>query len=372
VLAIANELFARGYSPAICVPDDPRTIDDVGRPPFPVLGFAEAEQGAIPFPDGRGPDLVHAFTPREHVRKITMAAVSRYGCPYVVHLEDNEEAILADAIGSEAYERIGALPLAESDAIVGPRRAHPVRAAGFLEGAAGVTAVIDTLLELKPASVPGAVFWPGFDKAVLALPENTPSLRKEFRIAADDFVLVYTGNIHDSNLDEVRSLYLAVGALRDAGHPVTLLKTGWNQVDMKWVKKAGLRKAVRDLGFVRRERVWRVLAAADALVQPGRSGAFNDYRFPSKLPDFLASGRPVILPASNIGRYLRHDVDALLLERGDADEIVDAVQRLIADPKLGERLGANGRDFALEKLRWSENVEPIVTLYDGVAGSVSS
>ena len=366
VLAVAHELFARGHSPAISVPDDPRTIKDLGRPPFPILGFAEAERKPVPFPDGRGPDLIHAFTPREHVRQLTMAAVARYGSPYVVHLEDNEGIILADAIGADAYERIGTLPLAESDPIVGPRLSHPVRAGRFLDGAAGMTAVIDTLLEFKPPSVPGAVFWPGFDEALLALPENTASLRSEFRIAADDFVLVYTGNIHDSNLGEVRSLYLAVGALRDAGYPVTLLKTGWNHVDMKWVKKAGLRKAVRDLGFVRRERVWKVIAVADALVQPGRSDAFNDYRFPSKLPDFLASGRPVILPATNIGRYLRDGVDALLLERGDVDEIVDAVQRLVADPKLSERVGANGRDFALSKLRWSENVDSIVALYDDV------
>lgn len=363
VLAVAHELFARGYSPAICVPDDARTIDDLGRPPFPVLGFAETEQKPIPFPNGRGPDLIHAFTPREHVRRLTMATVSRYGCPYVVHLEDNEEIILADAIGSEAYERIRTLPLAESDPIVGQRRSHPIRAASFLEGAAGMTAVLDTLMEFKPSSVPGIVFWPGFDKAVLALPEHTANLRSEFRIAADDFVLVYTGNIHESNLSEVRNLYLAVGALRDAGHRVTLLKTGWNHVDMRWVKKSGLRRAVRDLGFVRRERVWRVLAVADALVQPGGPNAFNDYRFPSKLPDFLASGRPVILPATNIGRYLRHEVDALLLKRGDVDEIVEAVQRLIGDPQLALRLGSNGEAFALRELRWSKNVEPILDLY---------
>ena len=95
---------------------------------------------------------------------------------------------------------------------------------------------------------------------------------------------------------------------------------------MKWVKKSGLRSAVRDVGFIPRQRLWKVLAVADAFVQPGRSDAFNDYRFPSKLPDFLACGRPVILPATNIGRYLRDDVDALLLERGDADEIVEAVR----------------------------------------------
>ena len=371
VLAVANELFVRGHSPAICVPDNARTIDELGRPRYPMIGFAEAEQAPLVFPDGRGPDLVHAFTPREHVRKLSETVVGRYGCPYVVHLEDNEAVILADAIGGDVYERLDALPLAESDSIVGPRRTHPVRATAFLEGAGGITVVIDTLLELKPRSVPGVVFWPGFDRAVLDLPADLSAIRAELRIAPDDFVLVYTGNVHKSNLEEIRTLYSAVGALRDAGHRVILVKTGSNHVDMKWVRKSGLRRAVRDLGFVRRDRVWEVLAIADALVQPGRSNLFNDYRFPSKLPDFLASGRPVILPATNIGRYLKDEVNALLLENGEAEEIFDAVQRLIADPQLGERLGANGRGFALRELSWSRNIEPIVALYENVGAGTA-
>jgi glycosyltransferase involved in cell wall biosynthesis len=229
-----------------------------------------------------------------------------------------------------------------------------------------VTALLDTLLQFKPAGIPGAVFWPGFDEAVLSLPVDTDRIRSKLKVGRDDFVLVYTGNIHPANLEEVRSLYLAVGLLRAAGHPVKLVKTGQNFVDMRWVRKAGLRGAVRDLGFVPRERVWDVVATADAFVQPGGPSPFNDFRFPSKLPDFLASGKPVVLPATNIGRYLEDGRDALLLETGDADEIAAAVTRLIADPALAAALGARGKQFALRELRWSRNVDAIRDLYDAV------
>ena len=46
------------------------------------------------------------------------------------------------------------------------------------------------------------------------------------------------------------------------------------------------------------------LALADAFVQPGAPDDFNRYRLPSKLPEFLAMGRPVILPHCNIGNDL--------------------------------------------------------------------
>jgi glycosyltransferase involved in cell wall biosynthesis len=366
VLAVATEMHRRGHAPAIAVPDDPRTIDDLGRPPFPVLGFTEVERTPTVFGDGRGPDLVHAFTPREHVRRLTELAVSRHGCPYVVHLEDNEEVILGGTIGTDAVARLPELAPAAAAALVGPRLSHPLHTPDFIARAGGVTALLDTLLQFKPAGIPGAVFWPGFDEAVLSLPVDTDRIRSKLKVGRDDFVLVYTGNIHPSNVDEVRNLYLAVGLLRAAGHPVKLVKTGRNFVDMRWVRKAGLRGVVRDLGFVPRERVWDVVATADAFVQPGGPSPFNDFRFPSKLPDFLASGKPVVLPATNIGRYLEDGRDVLLLETGDAEEIAAAVSRLIADPALAAALGARGKQFALRELRWSRNVGAIRDLYDAV------
>ena len=178
-------------------------------------------------------------------------------------------------------------------------------------------------------------------------------------------MLLYTGNIHDSNVSEVRSLYLAVGVLRDEGLPVRLVKTGNNRVDMSWATEAGLGEVVLDLGFVARERVWQLLALADALVQPGGPNAFNDYRFPSKLPDYLVSGKPVVLPNTNIGRYLRDGVDALLLQRESAADIAAAVRRLLGDDELCRRLGPT-EEVPRRRAPLDTNVEPILALYASI------
>src|SRR5439155_10877589 len=134
----------------------------------------DLRRGRLGFADGRGIDLVHAFTPREHVRRL----VDEVGAPYIVHLEDNEDAIVGG-------------------------RPEPLRTRDFLERASGMTVVIDRLLEFKPASVPGVVVWPGFDEVVLSPARPREAVRAALGLAPEHLVLVYTGNVHESNLDEV-------------------------------------------------------------------------------------------------------------------------------------------------------------------------
>jgi glycosyltransferase involved in cell wall biosynthesis len=337
VYAIACELERRGLSPAIAVPANARSVADLGSPSFPVLSYRDVRKGRLRFADGRGIDLIHAFTPRADVRTFVDELVSIGGYPFVVHLEDNEDAIVGG-------------------------RTDSLGARDFLERASGVTVVIDRLLELKPPSVPGAVVWPGFDESVLSPARPRSEVRAALGLRSDQLALVYTGNVHESNLEEMRSLYAAVGGLRQQGLPVVLVKTGWNFVHRSSLPPLG--DGLHDLGWVARKHVPELLAAADVLVQPGRPDAFNDYRFPSKLPEFLASGRPVVLPRTNIGLHLEDRGEALLLQRGSAAEIREKVTLLAADPELRARIGERGREFALRELRWSRNVDRIVELCD--------
>ncbi|MGE0312633.1 MAG: glycoside hydrolase family 99-like domain-containing protein [Lautropia sp.] len=360
---VARGLHARGISVAVCVPDHPDSVRDLGDTPFAVLGYDAALEGGLSFPDGRGADLIHAFTPREHVRKLTEHLAARHRCRYVVHLEDHEEIIVADELGGLDFTQLRKLPAPIVDRLISPWRTHPVRGQYFLEGAAGVTALIDRLLEFKPEGVPGVVFWPGFDPAFLAVGDDRLASRKSFGLADDDLVLVYTGNVHQSNVAEVRSLLLAVGMLRRRGLPVRLARTGKDHVDMSWVQSSGLSRHVRDLGFVARARLPRLLEAADILVQPGGANAFNAYRFPSKLPEFLAAGRPVVLPCTNIGRFVTDRTEALLLDAGDADDICAKVLELHRDAPLRARLSREGRRFARSRLSWEGAADTIERFY---------
>ena len=97
---------------------------------------------------------------------------------------------------------------------------------------------------------------------------------------------------------------------------------------------------VPGFGLVDRSEIPDVLAMADVFVQPGLPGAFNDLRLPSKIPEFFAIGRPVVLPRTNVGRRLIDGEDAFILDRGDALSIYNALHTLRADAALCDRLAA--------------------------------
>jgi glycosyltransferase involved in cell wall biosynthesis len=365
IFSIANTLSRLGVCCTVCVPNDPGTILSHGVADFEILSYVQAADG-IRFPDGRGPSLIHAWTPRELVRKLTERLAELHSCPYLVHLEDNEEVILESECPGYSYAELEKLPADTLDRLVPEHRSHPLRYRHFLKGAAGVTAVIDRLLEFKPPQIPSLVFWPGFDEQFRepAAPVGDPPWHQHLDARN---ILVYCGNIHDTNASEVRSLFLAVQVLKRAAVSIRLLKTGWNHVeDRGWIHGAIESGAVADLGFIPRSELPALLSAATLLVQPGRSGPFNDYRFPSKLPEFLVSGKPVVLPKANLGRILRDGFDAVVLQEGSAIEIAGKIVSLLEDAELAARIGRNGRKFALRSLDWETNVPPIKTFYEAI------
>src|SRR5207237_9448140 len=101
---------------------------------------------------------------------------------------------------------------------------------------------------------------------------------------------------------------------------------------------------------------------------PGTDNAFNKYRLPGKLPEFFAMGRPVILPRSNVGRFVRHGEEAWVLDKVDALGIVEAVLELRKQPALTARLATGACAFAREHFNWMKNASTLAAFYEKVGG----
>ena len=155
-----------------------------------------------------------------------------------------------------------------------------------------------------------------------------------------------------------------------AGRPLRLVRLGRDFVRfLEPELKAAHGHVIAACRCVPRVEVRRYLRLADVLVQPGRADAFNDYRFPSKLTEFLASGRPVVLPPANIGRFLEDGEECVLLHRGDALEIAEVIERLLDDDALRARLGRGARAFAERSFSWPASAEKLRRFYERALGA---
>jgi glycosyltransferase involved in cell wall biosynthesis len=358
----ANELTKLGFDCVVAVPHNKNSISSLTGNLYKVTQYDEIEQIKTLFNNQQGPDLVHAWTPREHVRIYCNALAAEYEFKLVVHLEDSEESVIQRYLNLSLEEI-----LQGNEHLIPYNLSHPRKYQEFLATADGSTVIIDSLTKFIPESVATITVFPGVDTNQFyprPHPQNS-ELVASLNIPDHATILCYTGNVHLANQEEVRCLYLAVGKRNLAGKPTILIRTGIDNnlqflaKDELWVKQYSI-----ELGWVNLAEIPNILALADILVQPGRADDFNDYRFPSKIPEFLAMGKPVILPATNIGHHLQHLENALILPVVDQETLPEAIDFLMDNPDLKEKIAKGGIEFAHTHLNWRNSAEKLVNFYE--------
>lgn len=320
--AVSRELGAAGVKTFQAAPSNRRGPADRG------LGAA-----ARAF----APDLVFGHT---HKALAPLAALRPPGAPA------GRPLLVADLHGDLAAERWQR-----------PGRSGPRRLLSALRVAAGeafrmprmdaVTVVSSALAErVRPYGVPVKVLWGGVDPS-----HFRPSTAGGHD--GDALRIAYAGNFLP---------YQGVGTLLDAAE---LLLRRHRRLELLLVGDLDtapqVRRRARELfgprltapGLVPYQRVPELLAGADVLVVPRPDHRTARFGFPSKLPEYLAVGRPVVATdVGEQGRLIRDGETGLLVPPGDAAALAAALDRL-RDPLLRRRLGTAGREFAAARLTWT-------------------
>jgi len=372
---VARQLIARGHNCAVAIPDADAGTTRFGTTPYRVLLFDEAARALTAgrlFPPtaadaGGGAenngalDVLHCWTPREKLRKFRDRLAAKIPFSTVIHLEDNEWQIARSFLGDRGFSlaQRDKLPHAFPESLT-----SPVHAPAFFAAAAGFTLLIDSLAELVPPGKPTSVFWPAVDTQIFHPREPNPGLRKELNIPDGAALFVYSGNMHAANFREVRSLYLAIHLLNRQGRPARLIRLGKDDIRLPYGYEDWARQYSIPLGFVEdRHRIADILGLADILIQPGRPDPFNDLRFPSKLPEFFAMAKPVILPRTNIGLVTRHLQDAYVLDNANGPNIAAAVTHILGSPYLRQQLGQGAINFYNNNFSWQRAAQTLEKFY---------
>jgi glycosyltransferase involved in cell wall biosynthesis len=110
-------------------------------------------------------------------------------------------------------------------------------------------------------------------------------------------------------------------------------------------------------GAVKHSLIPSYILAMDAAVMPHS----NQFGSPMKLFEYMAMGRPVVMPdVPAIAEVVEDGMNGLLFRAEDAAALSGALAKLVEDEAFRRRLGARARQDALERHTWSANARRVM------------
>jgi len=196
--------------------------------------------------------------------------------------------------------------------------------------------------------------------------QKNGELCRQLGLAQESFTVGFTGVLrpwHGLDL-----LLHAVARLAGQGLNVSLLIVGdgpYRGNLEELVSELGLSK-VRVTGRVRHEQVPQYISLFDVAVSPRATF----YASPMKVVEYMASGKPVVVPrTANFLDLIDEGVNALAFADGDVAELAAALSALYRSPELRRALGQEARRKVETRLNWKWNASRVSELM--VHGSAS-
>jgi len=199
------------------------------------------------------------------------------------------------------------------------------------------------------------------DLATFAKPASRESARERLGLPQGVPVLCFSG------LDVLIDLPVAVRAferVRQQRPDARMLLVGPSQADAKAsVTSAESLPAISALGKVPYKQLPEVLPAADIFLLPYPNKIVNVGRWPNKIGDYMAVGRPTV--ANPVGElidlFTKYQIGRLADETPEA--MAEAALALLANPQEAERIGLQARRIAETDLNWTSQIARLEAWY---------
>lgn len=126
---------------------------------------------------------------------------------------------------------------------------------------------------------------------------------------------------------------------------------------------------IRFLSQQAREKIPALISASDAcLVLLKKSEIFKTV-IPTKMLEFMACARPVILGVDGEARRIVEAAGAgIVIEPENASALADAIKQLAANREFGDRLGRQGREYIVRNFSRGQTAEDYIRVLEDVLG----
>jgi glycosyltransferase involved in cell wall biosynthesis len=159
-------------------------------------------------------------------------------------------------------------------------------------------------------------------------------------------------------------LFSVLSLLRQASPDICLALIGRHRCNLAQYKKGN--EGLLETGPLSHKKMVLYLAASDILLLPLADTLANRARWPSRVNDYLAAGRPVVsTDVGDIADILLTE-EAGIVKRPQVEDFVEGILTLIRDEDLRLSYGKKGRTLAEAKLSWTHITERLESYYLGL------
>jgi glycosyltransferase involved in cell wall biosynthesis len=212
----------------------------------------------------------------------------------------------------------------------------------------GVTRPFCDHIDRVRAKNPRTVFIPN-GTLDLFFSNGTSEARKQLGIPKDRFVVTFAGT-HGI----AQALPTVLDAAERLNGDIQFAFIGEGPAKAS-LERSAAKRGLRNVTFhpqLPLEQLPPILAASDALLVPLAADPTFASFVPSKIFDYLATGRPVIVAAEGeSARLLERSGGGLVVEPENPDSLAAATRWLAQHPREAQVMGASGRKFARKWLR---------------------
>jgi glycosyltransferase involved in cell wall biosynthesis len=195
-----------------------------------------------------------------------------------------------------------------------------------------------------------------------------PNLRHDLQLEGK-FVVSYIGTLGMAH--GLESLLEAAAILQHSFPQVVFLLVGEGADKDRIRSSAQSRNLtnVRFLGQQPRERVPAYIGASDACLVLLRKAELFKTVIPTKMLEFMACARPIILGVDGQAREIMEEADSgVFVEPEDVASLVEAVTYLLSNPSRRDALGGNGRRHILQGYSRRQTSEQYLELLESLLG----
>ena len=196
-------------------------------------------------------------------------------------------------------------------------------------------------------------------------PQPAAEARARFGIPVDALVLVHTGF---APFDDwlLAHTFAEIAAVEPRAH---LLMSGRRfPLIEERAAAVGAANRVVHVGAVPYRELGTVMACGDVMVIPYTAMPHNEARFPNRMGDYLAAGRPIATnPTGDLGRFVASEQVGVVAPQ-TPEAFARAILDLLRKPAVRDEMGSRARTLAETTLSWRALAARVGDLYDELTG----